>query len=123
MPFVKAAGLCLNLLALIALTLEAHDYFSRQLTASYAKGPFTAYANGAYAVAQGEGWISSQFEFPLAQLDYAEVVDAETFEPVTLLRGTCLALLAVKVGPVRLIDNLLIEEFKGESGGAFSLTL
>ncbi|HEY6271319.1 MAG TPA: DUF2339 domain-containing protein [Terriglobales bacterium] len=35
MPFVKIAGLALNLLALIALTLEAHDYFSRQITAGY----------------------------------------------------------------------------------------
>ena len=35
MPFVKTAGLALNLLALIALTLEAHDYFSRQMTATY----------------------------------------------------------------------------------------
>jgi uncharacterized membrane protein len=35
MPFVKIAGLALNLLALIALTLEAHDFFSRQITAAY----------------------------------------------------------------------------------------
>jgi uncharacterized membrane protein len=34
MPFVKIAGLCLNLLALIALTLEAHDFFSRQMAAA-----------------------------------------------------------------------------------------
>lgn len=31
MPFVKLAGLALNLLALIALTLEAHDYYTRQM--------------------------------------------------------------------------------------------
>lgn len=47
---------------------------------------------------------------PLAQPDYVELVDAETFEPVTRLRGTCLALLAVRIGTVRLIDNMLIEE-------------
>jgi len=41
-----------------------------ELTASYALGPFSAYANGAYSVAQGEDWISSQFNFPQAQLDY-----------------------------------------------------
>jgi pantoate--beta-alanine ligase len=51
---------------------------------------------------------------PLAEIDYAEVVDAETLEPVTLLRGACLALLAVRVGGVRLLDNLLIEEREGE---------
>ena len=47
---------------------------------------------------------------PLAQLDYAEVVDAESLEPVTRLRRTCLALLAARFGATRLLDNLLIEE-------------
>jgi pantoate--beta-alanine ligase len=51
---------------------------------------------------------------PLAELDYAELVDAETLEPVTRLRGVCLALLAVRIGATRLIDNLLIEERDGE---------
>jgi pantoate--beta-alanine ligase len=46
----------------------------------------------------------------LVELDYVDIVDAETLEPVTRLRGACLALVAVKIGPVRLIDNLLIEE-------------
>lgn len=50
---------------------------------------------------------------PLAQPDYVELVDAETLEPVTRLRGTCLALLAARIGTVRLIDNLLIEERDG----------
>ena len=47
---------------------------------------------------------------PLAEPEYVELVDAETLEPVTRLRGMCLALLAVRIGGVRLIDNLLIEE-------------
>jgi pantoate--beta-alanine ligase len=46
----------------------------------------------------------------LAQLDYVELVDADTLEPVTRLRRTCLALLAARFGATRLIDNLLIEE-------------
>jgi pantoate--beta-alanine ligase len=50
---------------------------------------------------------------PLADSDYVELVDAETLEPVTRLRGVCLALLAVRIGAVRLIDNLLIEEREG----------
>jgi outer membrane receptor for ferrienterochelin and colicins len=41
-----------------------------EFTASYAQGPFSAYYNVAYSVAQGEDWISSQFEFPQAQLDF-----------------------------------------------------
>ena len=51
---------------------------------------------------------------PLAELDYAEIVDAETLEPVTRLRGACLALLAVRIGSVRLIDNMLVEERDGQ---------
>ena len=50
---------------------------------------------------------------PLAEPDYVELVDAETLEPVTRLRGRCLALLAVRIGATRLIDNLLIEERDG----------
>jgi pantoate--beta-alanine ligase len=50
---------------------------------------------------------------PLAEPEYVELVDAETLEPVTRLRGVCLALLAVRIGGVRLIDNLLIEERDG----------
>ncbi|HEV7969130.1 MAG TPA: pantoate--beta-alanine ligase [Candidatus Acidoferrales bacterium] len=51
---------------------------------------------------------------PLAEVDYAEVVDAKTLESVTRLRGACLALLAVRIGATRLIDNLLIEEREGQ---------
>jgi len=50
---------------------------------------------------------------PLVEPEYVELVDAETLEPVTLLRGACLALLAARVGTTRLIDNLLIEERDG----------
>ncbi len=56
---------------------------------------------------------------PLAEPEYVELVDAETLEPVTRLRGACLALLAVRVGATRLIDNLLIEA----RGGEFRTTL
>src|SRR5712692_912411 len=47
---------------------------------------------------------------PLATVDYAEIVDAETFEPAAGLSGSCLALVAVFFGATRLIDNLLIEK-------------
>jgi pantoate--beta-alanine ligase len=46
---------------------------------------------------------------PGAQLDYAEMVDAETFEPVMAVRKPCYALIAARVGGTRLIDNALIE--------------
>ena len=43
---------------------------------------------------------------PGAQLDYAEVVDADTLRPVERLTGPALAALAVKFGATRLIDNM-----------------
>ena len=46
---------------------------------------------------------------PGAQLDYAEIVDADSFEPVMALRKSCYALIAARVGGTRLIDNALIE--------------
>jgi len=47
---------------------------------------------------------------PLVEIDYVEIVDEETLEQVTRLRGVCLAMVAARVGATRLIDNLLIEE-------------
>lgn len=51
---------------------------------------------------------------PEVAVDYAEIVDAETFEPVRALRRNCYALLAAKVGSTRLIDNACIETMAGE---------
>lgn len=45
----------------------------------------------------------------LARVDYAEIVDAETFEPVLRLSKPCFVVLAVFIGKTRLIDNLYIE--------------
>jgi len=44
-----------------------------------------------------------------ARVDYAEIVDAETFEPVVRITRRCYALVAAYVGRARLIDNLLIK--------------
>ena len=47
---------------------------------------------------------------PLARIDYVEIVDSETFEPVgSIGPRPVYALLAVFIGKTRLIDNLLIE--------------
>jgi pantoate--beta-alanine ligase len=45
---------------------------------------------------------------PMARVDYAEIVGAETFEPVVRVGQDCYALLAVRIGTTRLIDNMLI---------------
>jgi pantoate--beta-alanine ligase len=52
---------------------------------------------------------------PLAILDYAEVVNADTFEPVVRVARPCYAVLAVFIGKTRLIDNLLIEPSQANS--------
>jgi pantoate--beta-alanine ligase len=54
-----------------------------------------------------------------AKLDYAEIVDADSLEPMVRLRNTSLALVAAFIGRTRLIDNALIEP----SGESFSVTL
>lgn len=46
---------------------------------------------------------------PAIRIDYAEIVDADSFEPVAALRRTCFVLLAANFGKTRLIDNALIE--------------
>jgi pantoate--beta-alanine ligase len=43
---------------------------------------------------------------PLARVEYAEVVEAESFQPVASLKGRLVLPLAVRVGGTRLIDNL-----------------
>ena len=52
---------------------------------------------------------------PLAAVDYADVVDAETFEPVVRVSRACYVLLAVFIGKTRLIDNLYLEPKAPES--------
>jgi pantoate--beta-alanine ligase len=44
-----------------------------------------------------------------ARVDYAEVVDAESFEPIVRVSKSSYLLLAVFIGKTRLIDNLYIE--------------
>ena len=56
---------------------------------------------------------------PLASVDYVEIVDADTLEPVTRLRRGCLVLLAVFIGATRLIDNMLV----AEQDGTFAVSL
>jgi pantoate--beta-alanine ligase len=56
---------------------------------------------------------------PRVALDYAEIVDNETLEPIASLRGKCYVLLAAKVGDTRLIDNALIEP----EGNSFRITI
>jgi len=53
-----------------------------------------------------QGKLNSE---PLARVDYTEIVDAQSFEPVMRVSKPCYVLLAVFIGKTRLIDNLYIE--------------
>jgi len=50
---------------------------------------------------------------PLARLDYAAVVDDETFEPVGVLDGPSRAIVAARFPSARLIDNVALPEPAG----------
>ncbi len=47
---------------------------------------------------------------PAARIDYAEIVDEATLEPVKTIERPILAALAVRIGQTRLIDNLLLPD-------------
>ena len=44
---------------------------------------------------------------PLAKIDYVEIVDAQSLEPVSEIQGEILAAMAVYIGKTRLIDNFI----------------
>ena len=46
---------------------------------------------------------------PLARIDYVDVVDAETLQPIELVKTNSLLAVAVYFGKTRLIDNILLQ--------------
>ncbi|MFN2589446.1 MAG: pantoate--beta-alanine ligase [Actinomycetota bacterium] len=52
---------------------------------------------------------------PLARLDYVAIVDDETWDELSEIRGPARALVAARIGPARLIDNLLLPWPPGET--------
>jgi len=46
---------------------------------------------------------------PGGQTEYVSIVDAESLEPVDTIEARALAAVALKLGPARLIDNIIIE--------------
>ncbi len=48
-------------------------------------------------------------EEPLAKIDYVEMVDADSIEPLTKAEGRVLTAMAVYIGKTRLIDNFIAE--------------
>jgi pantoate--beta-alanine ligase len=54
---------------------------------------------------------------PLAEIDYADIVDADSFEPVSRITRPCYILLAAYLGKTRLIDNLLVAPRAADGSG------
>jgi pantoate--beta-alanine ligase len=100
---------------------RAANSISRGLAAAAAKVQ-AGERNSAEIVAAAREVMQSE---PRVRVDYVELVDEESFEPVVVLGASALLLIAALVGdsaakPVRLIDNMLITR---DAGGKFLVTL
>jgi len=95
-PLVKIAGVALNLLALLALTLEAKDYFNHQQTLRYQ-------ANNYDSAAQLQ--IAQDFSYSAIWLLYGAGLMAVGFwKRLGLLRWQALVLIAFTIGKVFIYD-------------------
>jgi uncharacterized membrane protein len=100
-PFVKFAGVALNVLALFALTLEAHDFFARQLTASYMSNR----ALGGYGPFQ-QIEFARNFTYSAIWLAYGACLMAFGFwRRSAFVRWQALVLIAFTIGKVFLFDS------------------
>ena len=99
MPYVRFAGVCLNVLALIALTLEASDYFNRQLADwSQAHGP------GAYAQVH-QIQLARNFSYSAIWLAYgAGLMMVGFWRQSAFVRWQALVLIAITIAKVFLYD-------------------
>ncbi len=51
-------------------------------------------------------------QVPSIEIEYISIVDAETLRNIEQIAGKALAAVAVKIGPARLIDNILVDAAK-----------
>lgn len=103
MPFVKMAGIALNLLALIALTREANDYFSRHITELYQQ------RNMYQATRQLE--IARNFSFSAIWIIYGAAMMVIGFwKRSAFIRWQAMVLVAVTIGKVFLYDSRELQQ-------------
>jgi uncharacterized membrane protein len=103
MPFVKMAGVALNLLALIALTREANDYFSRHITELYQQ------RNMYQDRRQLE--IARNFSFSAIWILYGAAMMVIGFwKRSAFIRWQAMVLVAVTIGKVFLYDSRELQQ-------------
>jgi uncharacterized membrane protein len=103
MPFVKLAGIALNLLALWALTLEANDYFQRQMNALYLRN--YPWAN------LRDLQIGRDFIFSAIWIVYGAALMVVGFwKRTAFIRWQAIVLLAVTIGKVFLYDSRELQQ-------------
>src|SRR5216683_838585 len=96
-PFVKLASIGFNLLALIAFTLEASDYFTRQ--------QYQLSGRDYYAAVYGQLQLAKNFSFSAIWLLYGAGLMAVGFwKQSAFLRWQALVLMALTIGKVFLYD-------------------
>ena len=103
MSVIRLAGIALNLLALIGLTLEAHDYFSRQVAASYSVAGYTERYTDLH--------LAWDFSYSAIWLLYGAGMMAFGFwKRDAFVRWQALVLMAFTVGKVFIYDTWSLEK-------------
>jgi uncharacterized membrane protein len=105
MPFVKLAGIALNVLALVALTSEAEGYFSRQIAGTYQHHGINMYE----VTRQLE--IARDFSFSAIWIVYgAALMVAGFWKRSAFIRWQAMVLLAVTIGKVFIYDSRELQQ-------------
>jgi pantoate--beta-alanine ligase len=108
------------------LALSSRNHYLSPAERKAATVLYRALSRARRAIEEGErdamgiiGLMRQEFAGePLASLDYVEIVDADSLEPVMRLTRSCLILLAARFGATRLIDNLQVEVTESRGGVA-----
>lgn len=110
MPFVKLAGVALNLLTLIALTREANDYFVRHIAALYKTSVYAVSQELEYG-ARRQLEIARDFSFSAIWIVYgAALMVAGFWKRSAFIRWQAMVLLAVTIGKVFLYDSRELQQ-------------
>ena len=103
MPFVKLAGIALNLLALVALTGEANGYFNRQIN--------EAYRHHTMYEVERQLAIARDFSYSAIWIVYgAALMVAGFWKRSAFIRWQAMVLLAVTIGKVFLYDSRELQQ-------------